>query len=417
MSSQQGIADSDVLDGLSIRYLKFFGLWSVINEYRTTGKRNGIIKLKLFITLLLSIPYIFSQYLSYFIIEVDLQKATFLNLHSLPALQICSKVLVFWFRIDNVCKLYNLIRKDFLSLPEHKRDGAKCIYMKITKTSNMLCKAAFIVNSSIVALYVMQPGISVDYILHHTGNMAAVKGGRQKIMHGWYPLPIDRSPYYEAIFVYETMLIIWDGILLAVYDSLFYQLLMCLYAQFTVLGFHLSTLKIVASQDPNSRLNDSNSPIYRELYKIIKDHKKLISYANELRSIYNPLVTIILGMGIFVLIIAVFQFLFGGTRSPLFIFRSLLFLVYQGIEVSMFCFGSSSIEKASSDLQFAIYSSDWYKADIKFRKTAQMMMMRARKGVTLTALRMYPVNVETIMSILQFTYSVTALMSRKAEIK
>nr|XP_024217427.1 uncharacterized protein LOC106683578 [Halyomorpha halys] len=385
MSSQQGIADSDVLDGLSIRYLKFFGLWSVINEYRTTGKRNGIIKLKLFITLLLSIPYIFSQYLSYFIIEVDLQKATFLNLHSLPALQICSKVLVFWFRIDNVCKLYNLIRKDFLSLPEHKRDGAKCIYMKITKTSNMLCKAAFIVNSSIVALYVMQPGISVDYILHHTGNMAAVKGGRQKIMHGWYPLPIDRSPYYEAIFVYETMLIIWDGILLAVYDSLFYQLLMCLYAQFTVLGFHLSTLKIVASQDPNSRLNDSNSPIYRELYKIIKDHKKLIREVQEAPCSY-------LGLCCFWSIKGLKSLCSASGLHPL-------------------------RRRQSSDLQFAIYSSDWYKADIKFRKTAQMMMMRARKGVTLTALRMYPVNVETIMSILQFTYSVTALMSRKAEIK
>lgn len=272
MGSKDVIRDSDILDGLSIKYLKFFGLWSVINDYRVTGKRNGVIKFKVFLTLFLSVPYIFCQYLSYFVIEVDLQKATFLNLHSLPALQISSKVLVFWFRLDNICRLYNLIRKDFLTLPEHKRDEAKRIYKMITRTSNMLCKAAFIVNSSIVAMYIIQPGISVDYILYHTGNMGAVKGGRMKIMHGWYPLPIDKYPYYEGIFVYETMLIIWDGILLAVYDSLFYQLLMCLYAQFRVLGHHLSTLKI----NENSRFNDSNSPMYRELYNIIKEHKKLL---------------------------------------------------------------------------------------------------------------------------------------------
>ncbi|KAE8572941.1 Odorant receptor 55, partial [Halyomorpha halys] len=69
----------------------------------------------------------------------------------------------------------------------------------------------------------------------------------------------------------------------------------------------------------------------------------------------------------------------------------------------------------SSDLVFAIYSSDWYKADVKFRKAAQMMMMRARKGEALTAVRMYPINVETIMSILHLTYSASAVMSRMAE--
>ncbi|CAH1406946.1 unnamed protein product [Nezara viridula] len=69
----------------------------------------------------------------------------------------------------------------------------------------------------------------------------------------------------------------------------------------------------------------------------------------------------------------------------------------------------------SSDLQFAIYSSDWYKADTKFRTDAQMMMTRAMKGETLTAIRMYPINVETIMSILHFTYSASAVLSRMAE--
>ncbi|KAE8572942.1 Odorant receptor 54, partial [Halyomorpha halys] len=88
----------------------------------------------------------------------------------------------------------------------------------------------------------------------------------------------------------------------------------------------------------------------------------------------------------------------GTFGNPISMFLSVMFIAYQGIEVCMFCFGSSYVETASSDLQFAIYSSDWYKADIKFRKAAQMMMIRARKGVTLTAIRMYPINLETMMS-------------------
>nr|WVD93644.1 odorant receptor 31 [Graphosoma rubrolineatum] len=412
MGRQQAIKDEDVIDGLSIRYLKLTGVWSYLNEYRTTGKRNWIMDFKIFFTLLISSPYFFCQYVSYFVIDVDLQKATFLNLHAWPGAQVCFKVLVFWFRIENISRLSNLMSKDFLTLPKHQVGGAKRTYMKITRIFNMFVNTSFIVCLISITSYLSQPSVSVDYILYHTGNMADVKGGRYKILHGWYPLPMNKSPYFEAIFVYEAFLICWNAIAFPLFDSLYYQLLMCLYAQFSVLGLQLSTLKIHDNKNPKT--NDSNSPIYNELYQIIKDHQKLLSYANEIRRIYNPLLTIILGMGICVFIIAVFQIKFGKT-TPIFTFLSFLFLGYEAIEVTMFCFASSFIEQASSELQFAIYSSDWYKADINFRKAAQMMMVRSTKKETLTAIRMYPVNVQTMMSIFQFTYSTATLMSGMTE--
>ncbi|CAH1406947.1 unnamed protein product [Nezara viridula] len=52
MNHQPSISDSDVIDGLYMKYLKFFGLWKVINDYRTTGKRNAIIKFQLAMTLM-----------------------------------------------------------------------------------------------------------------------------------------------------------------------------------------------------------------------------------------------------------------------------------------------------------------------------------------------------------------------------
>ncbi|CAH1389260.1 unnamed protein product [Nezara viridula] len=419
MRTQGAIRDSDVVDGLSIGYLKIFGVWGIINDYRTTGKKNFIIKFKIFVTLLLAVPYIFCQNLSYFMIRVDIQKATFLNLHTLPALQMCCKILIFWFRLDSQSRLYSLAKKDFIHVAEDKREEAAKIFRKITTKANLLCYSAFLVDLSITAFSIADPGISVDYLLHGTGSMTAVVGGRQKIMGGWYPLPMASWPYYEAIFVYESLLMIWSGVLLALYVSLFYQVLICLHAQFTVLNLQVSAIKIFPSIDGN-RKNTYNRDIYsslnkEQIYSFVRDHQRLLSYANELRSVYNPLVTIILGMGVFVLIIGVFQFLFGKATKPMFIFKFMLLLAYQGIEVSMFCFGSSSLETASSDLQFAIYSSDWYKEDIQFRRAVQMVMVGARKGVTLTAVRIYPVNVETIMAMLQFTYSVATLMSRMTE--
>ncbi|KAE8573624.1 odorant receptor 33a-like, partial [Halyomorpha halys] len=400
MGDKAAITDSDVIDGLSIKYLKFFGLWGVINDYRTTEKRNSVLKFQILITLLLMLPSIICQYVGFFVIEMDIQKATLLNFHSLPPLQLCCKHLLFCFRLESICRLNNLMMKDFLkeSIPEYQREKVISIYRKISKQTNIFCLVAFVVITIGVSLICI-PEVPVDYILYHTGNMFAITTGRCKISTGWYPLPMDKSPWYEIVLVYECIVVLWASSFVTAFMFLYFQILMSLYAQFVVLGSHISDLNIDSDYQKNSIeyriLNLQNN---RELHRILQDHQKLLSYAAELRSVYNPLVTMILGAGMSVLVIAVFQFLFGQTGDLMFIARAFFYVLYQSVEVSMFCFGSLFVETASSDLQFAIYSSDWYKADVKFRKVAQMMMIRAKKAETLTAIRMYPVNAETIMA-------------------
>ncbi|CAH1406935.1 unnamed protein product [Nezara viridula] len=53
MSYQPVIKDSDIIDGLSVKYLKFYGLWKVINDYRTTGEKNAMIRLHIWGTIFL----------------------------------------------------------------------------------------------------------------------------------------------------------------------------------------------------------------------------------------------------------------------------------------------------------------------------------------------------------------------------
>lgn len=51
----------------------------------------------------------------------------------------------------------------------------------------------------------------------------------------------------------------------------------------------------------------------------------------------------------------------------------------------------------NSELRFALYSSDWYLADKEYARTAQLMMVRTLKPLTLTAIKMYPVSVEILV--------------------
>ncbi|KAE8573539.1 odorant receptor 24a-like [Halyomorpha halys] len=413
MGNEDAIKDSDVINGLSIRFLKLFGMWNAINEYRSNGKRTAVINVHTFGTLVITVPYVVCQLQSFFMIEFDIQKLTFLYLHPLPASSLCYRILVFWFRMGTLCRLYNLMRNDFFNIPEHVKTGVKELYKKTSKMSNTCCMYVFIWNAGIEILYLFFPGMSVEYIQHHTGSMAEVKTGKKKIFGGWYPVPMSEFPYYEIIFVYESICLLWAATLLAVYFCLFFQLLMCLYGQFVVLGYRFANLKVddadrkIRKNNPYNRNNSSR--IYEELHQILLEHQKLLRYTDELRSVYNPLVTISLGIGVIVLIIGAVQILMGKTSDPGTIFQIIQVFSLEIMEVSLLCFGSSLIGTASSDLQFSIYCSDWYKADVKFRKAAQMLMVRSRKSSTLTAIVMYPVNLETLGAILQFTYSSTAV--------
>ncbi|CAH1401789.1 unnamed protein product [Nezara viridula] len=412
--------DSDVIDGLNIRFLKLFGMWKAVNEYRNTGKRNLIIKIYIFGSFLLTVPAAIFQTQSVFTIEFDIQKATFMYMHTLPAISLCCRIIVFWFRMDSQCKLYDLMRSDFFNVPERLRARVREVYKDTNRLSNFCCLVPFIWNTGIEIWFIAFPGVSVEYIQHRTGSMSAVTTGKWKILSGWYPFHVEDYPYYQIVFVYESLCLLWAANVMAMYFSLFYQILMCLYAQFVVLGFRLSNLK-VDFIDSNTRSfktsdeNETNSRINKELNEILRDHQKLLRYAEKLRSIYNPLVTMTLGIGILILIIGAAQLLLGKTSDPSFLFQLFQIFSFQFIEMSLFCFGSSLIETASTDLHFAVYCSDWYRADVKLRKAIQMMMVRARKSTNLTAIAMYPINMETLGSICQFTYSTAALMSGMVE--
>nr|WVD93685.1 odorant receptor 78 [Graphosoma rubrolineatum] len=345
MEHRQPIQDSDVIDGLSIWYLKLFGFWKIINDFRKTGKRNPFFKFKFIMSILISFPYIACQFSSYFIIEVDIQKATIINFYCLPAVTMCSRILVFWFRAESQCRLFSLIKKDFLDIPENKKPQTRKIYRNVSKSCNLMCIVAFVFDFSVVLTTVGIPGIPVDYILHHTGSMFDVRTGRKKILSGWYPLPMAEYPYYEIIFVYEMMCVLLGGIFLPIYLSLFYQVAVALHAQFLALGYHVSTLKI--NTNKNEKKNSRSTGIKEELYKILKDHQKLLSYADELRSVYNPLITINLGGAIGILIASVFQSHVGETRDIVFVLKAIQYAASIIVELAMFCYSSSLIQAAT----------------------------------------------------------------------
>ncbi|CAH1406945.1 unnamed protein product [Nezara viridula] len=209
MAHQTVIEDSDIINGLQIRFLKLFGIWQIINDYRKTGKQNIILKIQVFITVIIAAPSVVCTYVGLLVIEVDIQKATILNFHSLPTLQALCRYIVFWYNIDSLSRLYNLMKKDFLEeiVNDMQQEKVEFIYRKVSRNSNKTCAIVFVAIAIAGAYLLFSPGISVEYIMHRTGNTFSTTGGRKKISTGWYPVPMDTSPCYEFILFYEGFLV------------------------------------------------------------------------------------------------------------------------------------------------------------------------------------------------------------------
>ncbi|KAE8573417.1 odorant receptor 85b [Halyomorpha halys] len=395
------IEESQLLEGMSIFLLKSTGLWNAINTYLTTRRRTIGLNILTAYSIFYALPYVLFQLVSMFVIHVNVEKLTFLFLNSFPCIQVFLKVSVFWYRIEEQCDIFTLLKQDFLScIPPHKMPKVREIYKQWARYSNVACVMAFASMILCMSSWIIVPGIDgVD----DTGAVS------KKILGGWYPFPFSRPPWNYIVFYYEMLLMSSHGSLISLFECVMIQPLLCLCAHFTVLGHHISTLKIsdVVYSKSKNELHYMNS----ELRAILLDYDRLLRYTAVMQDILNLLVTAILGTGIVILIIGVLQFKFG-TLDPMFVFHFLTFLSYQATEVFLICTSSSALHSASSDICFSIYSSDWYLADREYARTAQMIMVRTYKPSTLTAIKMYPVSVEILVGLFQFTYTAAMVLSK-----
>ena len=272
------LTEHNVVQGLNIKYLRLYSFLDILNDQIVYGRKNFIAHLLIVVTFLLNGPLIFMQFLGHAMTQVDLQKMTVMHSTSMACLQMTIRYTLLYIRLEKQCKLYGLVRKDFLkSIPESKLEEAKKIYNTYSGIANFFCKTVLLINTFGILLWGTSPSISVDYLQYHTGSIHAVKSGPQKLLGAWYPVPMGETPYFEIVLVYELIYLVWNISLLAVLACILLQPLVCLAAHFAVLGMHISTLKADYGHSGETG-KKQDSAIYKELYAILQDHSKLIRY-------------------------------------------------------------------------------------------------------------------------------------------
>ncbi|XP_065363825.1 odorant receptor 7a-like [Calliphora vicina] len=150
-------------------------------------------------------------------------------------------------------------------------------------------------------------------------------------------------------------------------------------------------------------LSTSNDEHYEQLVLCIKDHQNLLSLVD----IISPVISITMFIQF-----TITALILGTTLINIFIFAdlsgqigSVLYLLAVLVQTSPCCFQATCLTDDSEQLALAIFHCKWIGKDIRFRKLMIYFMMRSQTPITLTALKLFPITLNTSVGIVKFSFS------------
>ncbi|XP_046801915.1 odorant receptor 7a-like [Lucilia cuprina] len=147
---------------------------------------------------------------------------------------------------------------------------------------------------------------------------------------------------------------------------------------------------------------------YEELVMCVKDHQDLLRLVN----IISPVISITMFIQFMIT-----AGILGTTLINIFIFAdfstqiaSVLYLIAVMVQTTPCCYNASCLFEESDQLSLAIFHCEWFDKDIRFRKLMLFFMMRSQMPITLTAMKLFPITLNTSLGIAKFSFSLYTLI-------
>ncbi|XP_017766925.1 PREDICTED: odorant receptor 13a-like [Eufriesea mexicana] len=219
------------------------------------------------------------------------------------------------------------------------------------------------------------------------------------------------TPYYEVVFVLETVSTTHMGICFCSFDNFLYVLSMNIGGQFKILRNKMETIFIRDDSKGKS------IQTYHEFKKCIAHHHLLISFVNKLECVFCfPLICQLLISSI-VLCVAGFQL---STHNEV-LMKKVLFLAYifgGFIQIFLITMNCNNIMDESGAIGNAIYNSNWaetsYDEFNQFRKDMVTVMLRSKCPCKVTAAKFFPISLQSFTNVLSTTASYLTLLRTMA---
>ncbi|XP_065170242.1 odorant receptor Or1-like [Atheta coriaria] len=245
-------------------------------------------------------------------------------------------------------------------------------------------------------------------------------------LSSYYPFSTDNSPTFELIFAYQIISTSINAATNVSMDTTVSSFMSVICGELNVLNDSLVNIREFALERMGKRavdlglLDDSNHAkthpeLEMEMDKIliecVHQHWQILDATIEIGELFNIGVLSQFAVGTIIICITMFEL----TLVELFSLQFVSMVLYQGcmlVEIILYCWFGNEIILKSENICFSVYSSDWYRNSVEYKKKMLMIMTRTQVPIRLYAGNLFTLSLVTFAAILRSSWSYFAVLRR-----
>nr|ALD51498.1 odorant receptor 77 [Locusta migratoria] len=200
-------------------------------------------------------------------------------------------------------------------------------------------------------------------------------------------------------------------------DLLFMSVMLLAAAQLQVLTRRITALQEEkreaklgnAANSEKAALADGGGNMYDNLCLCIETHQKILSFIKYLDDTMSSVAMIQFCVSVLLVCVALFQATYSTDSTA--VLRCALYLPMPGTQVFLYCWAAHNVTEQAEAVSLSAYSSSWVGTGRRIKQALRIIISRAQKPLVLTAGRIYPIDREAFVSLVNASYSYYALLA------
>ncbi|XP_070510194.1 odorant receptor Or1 isoform X2 [Cardiocondyla obscurior] len=243
---------------------------------------------------------------------------------------------------------------------------------------------------------------------------------RQLPMEGWYPYNITASPAFEITAAHQGIAIIIACFHNVAMDTLMTGLINVACAQFAILERNIISIDnekgIRGMQSDNESKFEIEGRIlsYRLLKRCAMHSNMIFHFTNEIQDIFGIVIFFQFLSNCVIICLIAFNVSQMTIYIPAVLIGMLTYMCCMTYQIFIFCWHGNELYLHSMRLVTAAYSNNWFSNSERFKRSLQIVMIRAHRPLTLSAGKVMSLSLNTFVQIMRMSYSIFTVLQGSA---
>ncbi|XP_072764787.1 odorant receptor Or2 [Anoplolepis gracilipes] len=236
---------------------------------------------------------------------------------------------------------------------------------------------------------------------------------RRLPMEGWYPYNVTKTPAFEITAGHQGIAIIIACFHNVALDTLITGLITVACCQLAILERNIISIdneKNIQSDNDKSFLAEGKVLSYQQLKKCVMHSNMIFYFTREIQNIFSSIIFFQFLSNCMIICLIAFNVSQMKVYIPAVLIGLVTYMCCMTYQIFIFCWHGNELHLHSIRIVTAAYSSNWLSNTEEFKRSLQIIMMRAHRPFILTAGNIMLLSLNTFVEIIRMSYSIFTVL-------